>query len=312
MADREINYLSKKYCALCFEPLDDDFDGMCGACGQKTTALNVFKRLKFDSSVDKKSRTTLRFATLLSTLGFSVQLVYAVIMLLLSLNVFSLNGFSLNVKPNNDTSKPPPDFLESLTEEEQREREIYRFYFDKAMKCDDYWEFLEECKPLTHEIDYYHAIWNNAGISRRIKKSQSVIPQDPQPAAKNDTSLPQAFETGFSIMFIVLSLCGLGACVAVFLERNNSVDALMWCSAEFSKMFVLTFNFFSVALLFFSVYQLSFFNERLGGGRLRYSRLWRIHKAKNPIGNTNEWCCKNCGYINSKLDSECKSCGKYK
>lgn len=87
---------------------------------------------------------------------------------------------------------------------------------------------------------------------------------------------------------------------------------MMWCSAEFSKMFVLTFNFFSVALLFFSVYQLSFFNERLGGGRLRYLRLWRIHKAKNPIGNANEWCCKHCGYINRKLDSECKSCGKYK
>ena len=118
--------------------------------------------------------------------------------------------------------------------------------------------------------------------------------------------------TGFSIMFIALSLCGLGVCAAVFLEKDGSVEALLWCSGEFVKLFVLTFNLFSVALMIFSAYQLLFFNERLGGGRLRYSRLWKIHRAKNPIGSAEEWCCKNCGYINGRLDSECRSCGKYK
>ncbi len=240
MADNVINYLAKKYCALCYEPLDDDFDGTCGSCGQKTTALNVLKRLKFDSSVDKKLRTTPKFAAVLSTLAF------------------------------------------------------------------------EECKPLKYEPDYYRGIWNNAGISRVIQNNQSQIPQDPLPAEKEDTTILDIFGTGFSIMFIVLSLCGLAACVAVFLEFDGSVKALLFCSGEFSKLFVLTFNFFSVALMFFSVFQLSFLNEQLGGGRLRYSRLWKIYKAKNPIGSTDEWCCKNCGYINSRLDSECKSCGKYK
>ena len=302
MPDKEINYLAKKYCALCYEPLDDNFDGTCSACGQKTTALNVLKRLRFDSSVDKKSRTTPKFAAVLSVLAFAGQLVYAVIVLLLSLNVF----------PADNTSAPPPDFLESLTDEERREREIYRFYFDKAMKCNDYWEFLEECEPLRHEPDYYRGIWNNAGISRYISENQSQIPQDPLPAAKKDTTVSNALGTGFSIKFIVLSLCGLGVCAAVFLEKDGSVEALMFCSSEFVKLFILTFNFFSVALLIYSTYQLAFFNERLGGGRLRHMRLWKIHRAKNPIGSADEWCCKNCGYVNRKLDSECKSCGKYK
>ncbi len=98
----------------------------------------------------------------------------------------------------------------------------------------------------------------------------------------------------------------------MFLEKDNSVGALMFCSSEFVKLFILTFNFFSVALLIYSTYQLAFFNERLGGGRLRHMRLWKIHRAKNPIGSAEEWCCKNCGYINGRLDSECRSCGKYK
>lgn len=311
MAGDETNYLAKKYCALCFEPLDDDFDGTCGACEQKTTALNVLKRLRFDSSVDKKSRTAPKFAAVLSTIAFAVQLVYAVIVLLFSLNVFPENRTSVE----DHTSVPQPDFLESLTEEEQKEREIYRFYFDKAMKCGGWEEFLEECKPLKHDLDYYRRVWKNAGISRSIRsinENQSQMPQDPLPAEKEDTTVLDIFETGFSITFIVLSLCGLAACAAVFLEKDGSVKALMFCSGEFSKLFLLTLNFFSVALMIFSVYQLSFFNERLGGGRLRYSRLWKIHRAKNPIGSTDEWCCKNCGYINSRLDSECRSCGKYK
>ncbi len=44
MPDKEINYLAKKYCALCYEPLDDNFDGTCSACDRKprrSTCLNV-------------------------------------------------------------------------------------------------------------------------------------------------------------------------------------------------------------------------------------------------------------------------------
>lgn len=317
MADNEINYLAKKYCALCFEPLDDDFDGTCGSCGQKTTALNINERLKFDSSVDKKSRTAPKFAAVLSTIAFAAQLVYAVVVLLFSLNVFPENHTSVenHISVEDHTSVSQPDLFESLTEEERKEREIYSFYFDKAMKCDEYWEFLEECKPLKYEPDYYRRVWNNAGISRSIRsieKNQSQIPQDPLPAEKEDTTILDIFGTGFSIMFIVLSLCGLAACAAVFLERNGSVEVLMFCLKQFSQLFLLTFNFFSVALMFVSIHKLFGLNEQLGGDKLTVSRIWKIHRAKNPIGSTDEWCCKNCGYINSRLDSECKSCGKYK
>ncbi len=308
MANNEINYLGKKYCGQCFEPLEENFDGTCSACGQKTAALNVLKRLKFDSSVDKKSRTIPKFAALLSALAFVIQLVYAAVVLLLSLNVFPENHTSVE----NRTSAPTLDFSESLTEEEQKEREIYSFYFNKAMRFDDYWEFPEDCKPLKYEPDYYHGIWNNAGISKINRKNQSQIPQDPLPAEKEETTVLDIFGTGFSIMFIVLSLCGLASCAAVFLEIDGSAEALMFCSGEFSKLFLLTFNFISVVLMFISFFRLSELNESLGGGRLRVSRLWKIHKAKNPIGSAEEWCCKNCGYINSRLDSECKSCGKYK
>lgn len=183
------------------------------------------------------------------------------------------------------------------------------------MKCGEYWEFLGECKPLTHDLDYYRRVWNNAGISRSIgsiKENQSQMLQDPLPSEKQNTTVPEVLGTGFSIMFIVLSLCGLAACAAVFLERDSSLEVLMFCSSEFSKLFVLTFNYFSVALMFVSIHKLFGLNEQLGGDKLTVARIWKIHRAKNPLGDTNEWCCKSCGYINSRLDSECKSCGKYK
>lgn len=302
MAGEDINYLAKKYCALCFEPLDDDFCGVCQTCGQKTTALNLIKRLRFDNSLDKKSRTTPKFAALISTLAFVVQLAYSVIMLLFALDVLS------SCKSTPVSHEP----LVSLTEEEQREQEILNFYFDKAMKCYEFDEFLEECQPLEYGMKYYINIWNRAGINKNIEKRQSKIPTDPLPAAKKDTNALDVIEISFLSIYILLSLCGLVVCAAVFFEMDKSVEYLMWCSGEFGKLFILSLNFFSVALLIFSMYHLAFFNERLGGGRLSYSRLWKIHKAKNPIGNADEWCCKYCGYINSKLDSECKSCGKYK
>lgn len=113
MAGNETNYLTKKYCSLCFEPLDDNFDGTCGACGQKTTALNVFKRLRFDRSVDKKSRTAPKFAAVLSTIAFAVQLVYAVVVLLFSLNVFPENHTSVenHISVEDHTSVSQPDLF---------------------------------------------------------------------------------------------------------------------------------------------------------------------------------------------------------
>ena len=301
MADNEINYLEKKYCALCFEPLDDNFDGTCGACGQKTTALDVLKRLKLDGSVDKKSRTAPRFAVLLSALGFVLQLAYIIVLLLLSANVAS----------KNDTSAPSPDFLVSLTEEEQKKGEIYSRYFEKAMKFDDYQEFLDDCRPLEYEPDFYSGVWNNAAISKRIHKDQSQLPSDTQTTKKQNNVLP-ILAISILALFIVVSLCGLALCAAVLFGADGSVRALIMWSGECAKIFAVTLNFFSAALLFLSLYQFSSLNEQLGGGRLRVSRLWKIHRAKNPIGNTDEWCCEYCGYINSRLDSECKSCGKYR
>ena len=279
MADNEINYLEKKYCALCFEPLDDNFDGTCGACGQKTTALNVLKRLKLDGSVDKKSRTAPRFAVLLAALGFVLQLAYILGLLLLSANIAS----------KKETSAPSPDFLVSLTEEEQKKGEIYSYYFDKAMKFDDYQEFLDDCRPLEYEPDFYSGVWNNAGISRSIQKDQSHLPSDIRPAEKQN-NVVQIIEISISAVFAVISLCGLALCAAVLLGADDSVRALIMWSGECAKIFAVTLNFIGAALLLLSLYQFSSLNEQLGGGRLRVSRLWKIRKAKNPIGNADEWC----------------------
>lgn len=295
------NCFEVKYCALCFEPLDDDFDGVCPVCGQKTTALNVLKRLKLDGSVDKKSRTAPRFAALLAALGFVLQLAYVIGLLLLSANIAS----------KKETSAPSPDFLVSLTEEEQKNAEIYSRYFERAMKFDDYQEFLEDCRPLEYEPEFYRDVWNNAAISRSIQKDQSQLSSDPLPAEKQN-NVVQIVEISISALFAVISLCGLALCAAVLFGADGSVRALIMWSGECAKIFAVTLNFIGAALLLLSLYQFSSLNEQLGGGRLRVSRLWKIRKAKNLIGNADEWCCNNCGYINKKIDLECKSCGKYR
>lgn len=296
-----INYIDMKYCSLCFEPLGEEFSGaVCPSCGQKTTPVNLIKRLKSDREQDEKVRSTPRFCALLAGAAYIVQLVYAVIVLLFSAGAFETH--------EGDVS----DFmLTSYTEEELHEIEIEHFYLDKAMKCDSWEEFLEECKPLTHDIDYYLRIWNNTGIIRYTDSLQSKIPQDPLP--KKET-----FDFGKIILMIymgvvmMVSLLGLFACARVLLECDASLGALQGAAVYSAEVFLLSLNFLSVAVLIFAAYHIAFLNERLGGGKYNRSRLWRIKRAKNPILDSGEWCCKNCGYINSRLDSECKSCGKYK
>lgn len=299
-----INYIDMKYCSLCSEPLGADFSGaVCPSCGQKTTPLNLIKRLKADSEQSEKIRTTPRSCALLAGAAYVVQLVYAVIVLLFSAGVF-------------DTHKSvEPDFmLTSYTEEELHEIEIERYYRDKAMKCDSWKEFIEVCSPLTHDIDYYTRVWNNAGLIKYIDSQQSQVPTDPLPQKKTN----ETFDFGKIIWCVYMSVAavvsglGLFACARVLLERDNSLGALQGAAAYSADIYLFSLNFFSVAILIYVAYLIMVLNEQLGGGKYNRSRLWRIKRAKNPIMNTGEWCCRHCGYINVKTASECKSCGKYK
>lgn len=309
MADREINYFGLKYCALCFEPLFDDFDGTCPVCGQKTTGINFSERLKRDSTVDEKDKSTPKTAVILIAFGFILQMLYGIIA------ICWLSGAIKN------TTKTFEEYIASHEPTEQ-ELQLKREY-DEALKFEDVFEYVRSKNPDgQEEIKYYHSIWNNAWTMKTIaERYGEKAPVDPLPNAEDDTDNENGrtlFDVGgvvgitFSAMFILLSLCGLVICALTIAGTDNSVMYLQWFSNSMSRLVIVTLNFLSAVALLSGSIMLVHLHERVGGGKLSYSLLWKIHKAKNPIGNANEWCCKNCGYVNSKLDIECKSCGKYK
>lgn len=309
MADREINYFGLKYCALCFEPLFDDFDGTCPVCGQKTTGINFSERLKRDSTVDEKDKSAPKTAVILIAFGFTLQLLYGII---------AICWLSGAIKTSTKT------FAEYVASHEPTEQELkLKREYEEALKFEDVFEYVRSKSPNgQEEIKYYHSIWNNAWTMKTIaERHGEKTPVDPLPNAKDDT-VSENGRTLFDIrgvigiivsaIFILLSLCGLAICALTLGRADNSVMYLIWFAHSMSQLVVITLNFISVFALLSGSLMLIHLHERVGGGKLSYSLLWKIHKAKNPIGNADEWCCKNCGYINSKLDSECKSCGKYK
>lgn len=146
------------------------------------------------------------------------------------------------------------------------------------------------------------------------------MPQDPVPITETEIKSGGVTLLGFggTVVIIVLSITILTSlieiwyCVGALLDKDNSMNGLFKWSELFGQTLVITLNFINVGLCFLGAWYLDRINISLGGDKLRVLRHQKIHKAKNPLGDTDEWCCKHCGYINNKRDSECKSCGKYK
>lgn len=304
MANRDINYLAKKYCGQCFEPLDDDFDGTCEACGQKTAALNINKRLKFDSAIDKRDRNVPKKAAMTFGAACLIQLVYSVVLLLI------LAGLVAKPEVSSGSSGISSDVTVTTDGD--------AYLINKAMDCGSFDEFLSVCEPLSHDKNYYHRIWLTAfeiQINRELPRNEM---KDPLPVTEETSGVPRIFRVGGSAgiclaaAYILGSLYGLWLCVSTFLDKDGSTKMLALYSEKFGEAVAFTLNFIGFALIAVALWYLDGLQVRLGGEKMMISRIWKIHKAKNPLGNKDEWCCKNCGYVNSSLDSECKSCGKYK
>lgn len=312
--DNVRNYFEVKYCALCFEPLDD-FGGTCPMCEQKTTALNFSERLNRDHTISEKDRSAPRFAAILITIGCVLQILYGTVAIFWTAGIIK--------DPYKSSGN---NFL--LHEPTEQEQKVQR-QMNEALKYDDVLEYVRSKNPQNQEeIQYYHAIWNQAwfnyNITHNNNTNEHTYPQDPLLSDKRETEQSgqtehsTLFQIGgtvgicLSAAFIIMSLGGLALCVMTFMEKDKSVMYLWWFTGGIAQLVLITLNFFSVALFIAGMYTLQNLHEHVCGGKLSRSRAWKIHKAKNPIGDTNKWCCKYCGYINIKRDSECKSCGKYK
>lgn len=217
---------SQKYCAQCYEVLDWRFkNGVCPVCGQKTTALNINKRLKFDNSLDKKDRSALIKAAAMMGAASLIQLVYSIAALLAFTGVL---GGALG------------EFARSLPE--------------------------------------------------------SV----------------EGVNIALSAAFILLSAVGTALSAGILADVDRSVSLAMLFLENLAPAVVISLNLASLGLYIYTVSYLSKLHERLSGDKMQLARQINVYKAKNPLGSENTWCCKHCGYVNSKRDSECKSCGKYR
>lgn len=301
-------YLVLKYCAVCFEPLDHDYDTVCSSCGQKTTVININKRLKLDKTVDKRYRNAPIKTAAVFGAAAVIQLVYAVVAILVILGLMS--------KPSQRTASPIMSSTSQSVESDPYA--VLSQYINKALKYDTYEEFLKSCLPLTHEPEFYTSAWNTAGQIRWSNAHKHELPKDPVPEKETENSGKTVlwFGGGFGILFfafiILVALSVIWYGIKVLREKDNSLISL-WGMSEFAlKTSAVTLNFISLGLYLWGIWYLDRMELVLGSSTMRSMRHQKIYKAQNPLGDTNEWCCEFCGYINEKRDSECRSCGKYR
>lgn len=224
--DNKPDYFFEKYCAQCYKVLDWRFkNGVCPVCGQKTSALNINQRLKFDKSIEKKDRCALIKAAAMMGIASLLQLAYSIIALLAFTGVI---GGSLG---------------------------------------------------------------------------------------ELAASLPEGFEglnTALSAAFILLSAAGAALSAGILADADRSVSLSMRFLEKIAPAVVISLNLASLGLYIGTYFYLDKLHKCLGCDKLQLARQINVYNAKNPLGSENTWCCKYCGYINSKRDNECKSCGKNK
>lgn len=297
------NCFDVKYCALCFEPLDDDFDGVCPECGQKTTALNVNERLKLDDTVDEKYRNAPKKAAAIFGAASVIQLVLIIILLIAGfMSSSAVQAKNAAVETYSDTESDTTNYVE------------------KALKFDTHAEFLDDCEPLAYEEDFYRFIWTSSVDIRAGRVNRRETPQDPLPITETNprkggiTLADIGSKWGVAILspLALTALTTIWFCIRALLDKDGSMNGLMKFGELFGEASIITLNFISIGLCFWGLWYLEKVDLSLGGEKLKVLRYQKIHKAKNPLGNTEEWCCPNCGYINKKIDLECKSCGKYR
>lgn len=95
---------------------------------------------------------------------------------------------------------------------------------------------------------------------------------------------------------------------------NNPKGLMIFIAAgeSYGQLMLFTMDFLGFGLLFAALTMLIISEAIISGKKSRDRRLKQIYKKRYGAADSKEWRCKNCGYINSRLDGECKSCGKYR
>ena len=101
--------------------------------------------------------------------------------------------------------------------------------------------------------------------------------------------------------------------IPMIISNNPKGLRVFVAGAEgFGQFMLFTMNFIGFGLLFAALFMMVISEAVIGRKKLKDRRLKQIYKKRYGAVDSKEWRCENCGYINVKNDSECKSCGKYK
>lgn len=307
--NRPINYLDADFCNLCLEPLDDNnFNGICPSCGQKTTPIPLAERLNADKNLDKRTKNTPRSMAVLITVACVIHLIYCI-------TAFIVLFRAVYLPKEEQTAVEDISYAYTPTEEDLR---IARLY-EKALEYDDVQEFVKDMSPSGQEqIKYYYGIWNNAWLSKSIAdraESAAVIYRN---NSYDDAGRFLGFVGGTAGILIAaleggITVIHLAKCIAYFIGKKG-LGALMDFSINHCQTIVFTVNIPCHVMFMYAWSEMSRLNKALGGDALRAGRRARIFRAKQRGGLADEkqWCCEGCGYINPMRVSECISCGKYK
>lgn len=128
-------------------------------------------------------------------------------------------------------------------------------------------------------------------------------------------SLPEPIEgvnIAISAAFILFSAVGMALSAGMLADADRSVSLAMFFLEKLAPASVISLNLVSLGLYSCTFFYLNNLHKRLGNDKRQLARQINVYNAKNPLGSDETWCCKYCGYVNCKRDSECKSCGKYK
>jgi len=117
----------------------------------------------------------------------------------------------------------------------------------------------------------------------------------------------------WAVVIGVFTLLILAYGVPMIISNNPKGLRLFIASAEgYGQFMLFTMNFLGFGMLFAALFLLCISEAVIGRKRLKERRIKRIYKNRYSTVDSKEWRCEKCGYVNSRLDSECKSCGKYK
>ncbi len=300
------------YCSLCYQPLHGA-EKTCPTCGQKTTPIDIFKKLELDDSFTKREKTELSFSSMMIFGAVLIELFICVFAVLFMTGIIGKDPHEITAEEYHAHMLEDMTFEErKLYEKTQLAREQVREYWDSAPDEWDFHEFLMEYNIRgTEDVEFYHAIWNQEGVSRYVDTHPVEISGG---SSSNGTELvwdkAKYVAIPLLIMFSVFQAFAIILLIPVLMKKQAAIQTMLSFVAEIDLYLMLvTGNIISFGMMYYGIVQISRLTQKAESGNV-HNLSGKIQRRLRVANEHGEWECHYCSYINGVNDSVCRSCGR--